>query len=93
MADWLNTPVVIIAAPAVAGVVWNIARWVVKVDLSTKDWARFTEKGFPEFAKEIREDVKQILLRLPAPSPVASASPVQLTEFGRKIAAWVEADK
>ena len=43
-----------------------------------------------KFMVEIRDDIKKIFLRLP-PVPVASSSPLKLTDFGEKIAKEFEA--
>ena len=91
MPDGLNTPLTIIVTIAVFGIMWKILQWTVKVDLERQEWMSVTETTFPALMKEIRGDIKQILLRLPPPRPVASGGPMQLTEFGQKIAAWLDA--
>ena len=93
MTDWLNTPVIVVAVLAVGALVWKIAYWVAKVDLAAKDFGAFTAKTFPAFAKEIRDDIKQILLRLPPPTPIESGSPARLSEYGRKMAAFLRAEE
>ena len=91
MQEWLETPVIVVAALAVLGILWKAARWTSKVDsdlVSLKDITR----ELKDITKELRADIKQILSRLPAP-PIAEGSPVQLTEFGKKISEWLEAKK
>ena len=78
--DWTNplTYGVMLALVSAGGaVIWKIFWWVAKIDP--------LPAGFSELAKEIRADIKQILIRLP-PASISSASPVTLTEFGEKIA-------
>ena len=84
MAQWLSTPLTIVAIVAIlTGLgtiltfVWKIGRWTNKIDSGVEQ--------FTSFAGEIRADIKQIFLRLP-PVPVAGRSPLELTEFGQGIA-------
>ena len=63
---------------AAGGAVWAVAVWVTKVNEARKGWR--------SVATEIRNDIKQIFLRLPPPRTVESGSPMQLTEFGEKVA-------
>ena len=52
------------------------------------------KEGWQTFAKEIRDDIKKILERIPPPKTLESASPLRLSEIGEKIsksmnaAAW-----
>ena len=57
-------------------------RWTTKIDTVVD--------GFSGFMAEIRDDIKQIFLRLP-PVPVAGNSPLRLTDFGVKMAAHMNA--
>ena len=85
MGDWLVTNWrLVLAVLAVASAIFAAGRWVGKVDAAVKQ--------FNEFAKEIRAQLKDIFLRLPAtPAPVSSSSPLQLTDFGRKMAEFMDA--
>ncbi len=47
-------------------------------------------ESFRSFINEIRNDIKDILKRLP-PTPVTSASPIRLTELGEKISLAINA--
>ena len=80
-----NPAVWIIAAISAGGVIFAIGRWVGAVN--------HDRKSFDAFMKEVRDDIKEILTRLSPPPPVASLSPVQLTDFGKKISATVNASK
>ena len=85
--DWSNPVtygVILTAAIAFGGVLWRIFWWVAKIDpLPTM---------FHDLATEIRSDIKKILLRLPpTPAPVASDSPLSLTEFGHRMARLMDA--
>lgn len=72
----------VIIGLAIAGLVIRLAVWYGAVNAD--------RKNFKEFMEEIRKDVNAILTRLP-PSPVASDSPLRLTEFGTEIAEAIEA--
>ncbi|MCY4505423.1 MAG: hypothetical protein OXG35_00465 [Acidobacteria bacterium] len=70
MGDWLSTPLIVTASLAVIIAVVKVIRWTATVDLKLDQFTRF--------AKEVRDDIKQIFLRLP-PVPVVASSPLQLT--------------
>ena len=76
MNEWLNTPVIVIAALALLGVLWKAAKWKGAVDND-----RSSVKAFME---EIRSDIKNILSRLD-PRTAATGSPLQLTDLGRQL--------
>lgn len=82
MADWLGTPLIVTASLAVLYAVVRVIRWTAAVDLKLGQ--------FTDFAKEVRDDIKQIFLRLP-PVPVAGSSPLRLTDFGERMADFVDA--
>ena len=92
---WLNTPVIVIAIIAVAGLVFGVGKWVGSVNTdrnSLKDNAKEDRTSFRELAREIREDIKKILGRL-SPVPVTSNSPLELTDFGRKLSNDLKAEE
>ena len=89
MADWFNTPLIVTASLAVLYAVVKVIRWTVTVDLKLDQFAGFT-KEVREELKEVRQDITQIFLRLPPP-PVAGDSPLQLTDFGEKMADFTKA--
>ncbi len=101
MGDWLNTPLIVIAAlaagSALVGVfvfVWKVSRWTSNVDgtlASLKENAERDRAAFTTVAKEVREDIKRILLYLSPRSPIESSSPYRLSEFGEEIAAKLNA--
>ena len=71
----------IVAAGALVGIgVWlfGIGKWVGAVDND--------RESFKTLMKEIRQKLDSILERLPSPKVVQESSPVQLTEFGTRIA-------
>ena len=82
MADWLSTPLIVTASLAVIIAAVKVIRWTATVDLRLDQ--------FTAFAKEVRDDIKQIFLRLP-PVPVVSSSPLQLTDFGARMADFMKA--
>ncbi len=59
-----------------AGLILGIGIWVGAVNADRKSFKTFMEK--------VERKIDRILERLPAP-PVQSASPIQLTDFGREI--------
>ena len=77
-------PSAVVALLAVAALIFKAGAWVSSVN-SDREW-------FREFMNEIRADVKSILSRLP-PSPVSGDSPLRLTEFGEKLAEWLDAEQ
>lgn len=86
-ADWVRS-IVTVAIATMALLIWLI-RWFGKHD----EW----RKGMDEFKKdtkvalaEIRDDVKDILGRLP-PSVIVGSSPLQLTALGKKVSEAVGA--
>ncbi len=81
--DWGIETWMVIIGLALAGLVIRLAVWYGAVNSD--------RKNFKEFMEEIREDIKAILSRLP-PSPVASGSPLHLTEFGEKISKEIGAE-
>lgn len=82
MADWFSTPLIVTAFLAVLITAVKVVRWTATVDLKLEQ--------FTGFAREVRDDIKLIFLRLP-PVPVAGASPLQLTDFGEKMADFMKA--
>ena len=82
MSEWWVIPSLIAAAIAAAALIFKIGRWVGSVD-SDRD-------KFRAFVIEVRDDIKEILGRLP-PVPVAGGSPIQLTDLGRKISEKLQA--
>ena len=71
--------------PAIAagiGFVFAAGKWHSSVN-SDRD-------NFKEFMQEVRQDIKEILRRMP-PVPVISDSPLRLTEFGEKLAGCLNA--
>ena len=84
MSEWLDTPLIVIATAAVLTILYRFAHWQGTVD---SDLANI--KGF---MAEIRADIKRILDRL-APAPATSNSPLVLTDFGKDLAADLDAQK
>lgn len=83
MAEWLDTPLIVMAVLAVGGLFWKAARWTAKVDSD--------RNAFGKMLATIQDDIKKILGRLP-PTAVESGSPLRLTDFGRVLAEDLGAD-
>ena len=84
---WFIIPTGILAAIGVGALIWRGGAWYGAVNTD--------RANFKEFMKEVREDLKKILQRLPEQT-TASGSPVTLTDYGKTIAedlgaqAWAE---
>ena len=76
MAEWLNTPVIVLAVLAVLGIGYKVVYWIASLDTdrkalkenAEKDRAEFKEKSDRDrseilgLVREIREDIKKIVL-------------------------------
>ncbi len=89
MADWLSTPLIVTASLAVIFAVVKVIRWTATVDLGLDRFSGFA-KEVRDDIKEVRDDIKQIFLRLP-PVSVVGSSPLQLTDFGERMADFMNA--
>ena len=80
MNEWLANPVAWVAILSMLSVVvggaFAFGTWKGKVDSD--------RASFEEFMKEVRDDIKEILGRLPSPT-VTDASQLQLTDCGKSI--------
>ena len=80
MNEWLANPVAWVASlsllSVVVGAAFAFGTWKGKVDSD--------RASFKEFMKEVRDDIKEILGRLPSPT-MTDGSPLQLTDCGRSI--------
>lgn len=83
MAQWLETPAIVLAVLAALTILWKAAHWK-----GTVDEHRTTVTSF---MKEIRDKIDRIFERLP-PVPVKRGSPLRLTDFGAQISEWLGAD-
>lgn len=83
MAQWLDNPLTYIVAVTVGGLLVKGLFWLRDVHHVKNGWQAFTQ--------EIRDDIKQILLRLPPPRPIESGSPARLTDYGLKMAEFLRA--
>jgi len=83
MPEWVSPAAIVALALAFLGAFAKFLRWTGKVDAEILNLSRITT--------EIREDIKKLFARLPAP-PVARGSPLPLTDFGKEIAQWLEAE-
>ena len=95
MLEGLN-PLWIIVGLTVVGAIVKGLFWIRDVTTAKDGWARFTKDSFPEFAKEIRDDlrqvrdqVNQILLRVS--KTIENGSPIRLSSLGEKIAIAIDA--
>ena len=90
MADWLNTPTIIIAVVAlfglgtsILGLVWKVSKWTGSVDDDRTSFKKFMEK-IDNNIEKIHEDIQRIFQRL-GPSPTGASSPIELTEYGEEL--------
>ena len=79
MPDWVTDPRTILAGiAAMAGVGY----WVGQINSD--------RKSFKEFMREVRDDIKTILNRLPPEPTAKGSSPMHLTDFGERIAKHID---
>ena len=89
IAEWLNTPVIILVVIAIAGALIGVGKWIGNVNSDRTNFKEFM-KEIRDDIRKIKDDVQQIFRRLP-PSPVNSRSPLQLNDLGERIAEDLEA--
>lgn len=77
MPEWLPVATAFTVVTALVG----IGIWIGGVNADRKNLA--------EFVREIREDIKTILSRLPPPEATGS-SPLQLTDFGKALSSGID---
>ena len=80
MNEWFANPLFLIAflslLSVAAGAIFAFGLWKGKVDSD--------RASFKEFMKEVRNDIKEILRRLPSHT-LAGGSPLRLTDLGKSI--------
>ena len=84
--DWTNPVLYVLGFTIVMALgtgLWKIFWWVAKVDAGERDFRAFT--------KEVRDDIKRILLRLDP--TLEGNSPKRLNELGLTIANRLNADE
>ena len=82
MKEWLASPQFWVLLFAVAGAIFGFGLWKGKVDSD--------RASFKEFMKEVRNDIKEILGRLPSHT-LAGSSPLRLTDLGKSISERLDA--
>ena len=86
---WINPLTILIATIAVITIIAKLAMWAEKVNQARTDFDDH-KKTLGEFMSEIRDDIKNILTRLP-PVAVVGGSPLRLTDLGRSISDTLKA--
>ena len=81
MNNWWYVSIAVLLL-AVGGIIFKFGKWTGEVN-SDRD-------RFNKFIKEVRDDIKTILSRIP-PSVVVGSSPLRLTELGGKISKEIHA--
>ena len=84
-------PIIILIILAVGTAVFYIGRWVGNVNADRTSFSEFMARIENKF-DEINKHVIEIFKRLPEPA-IAGASPLALTEFGKKISRSSNAKK
>jgi gas vesicle protein len=79
----------VIGALAVLGAAFKIGSWYAHVNADRSVFREFMQE-IRDDMRELRSDVKSILMRLPA-TPVSTESPLRLTDLGEKMSAHMEA--
>lgn len=80
--DWSNPLIYVVGGIAGIGAIWKLGEWKGRTDDSVS--------AIKDTIREIREDIKKILGRLPPPA-VEQGSPLRLTEFGEEISRRLDA--
>lgn len=90
--DWLaDYALSIMAILGVLGLIGGVIAFVYK-------WGRWTgsvdadRKTFKEFMEEVKNDIKELLRRLP-PVTTAGQSPIELTDLGKKVVTMLQPDQ
>ena len=81
MNNWWYVSIAVLLL-TVGGIIFKFGKWTGEVN-SDRD-------RFNKFIKEVRDDIKTILSRIP-PSVVVGSSPLRLTELGGKISKEIHA--
>lgn len=88
MSEWPMTAAETFAlALTIAGLLCGGAYWVSAVNHDRSTFKR----SLDSFMKEIRDDIKGILSRLPADPTAESASPLRLSDLGKSVAKELDA--
>lgn len=86
--SWLvDNAIVIIAILGCIGALGTFATFMLKFGLKVGEWKGSVDtdmNAFKTFMQEIKDDIKTILLRLPAPTR-SHESPIKLTDLGKQI--------
>ncbi len=95
MNEWFSWPIIASAVTVItiiSTLIYKILAWKIRTDNDNdndidhlKDSTDSDRKLIHDIAKEIREDIKKILVLVNPNTSIASNSPYQLTEFGEKI--------
>ena len=85
--DWVR-PIAVVIIPTIGLVIW-MSRWFGKHGEWMKTVDEFKRDTKAALA-EIRDDIKKVLAALP-PNVLGGASPVGLTDLGKKVSECVEA--
>ena len=90
-----NFIAVLIAGTLLVGVViWKVSAWKTTVDnerSTVPKSIKRLEDALSSFMVEIRQDIKNIFLRLPPPTTQAD-SPIKLSELGDRVAGEIQVD-
>ena len=82
MNEWLASPQFWVLLFAAVGTIFGFGLWKGRVDSD--------RASFKEFMKEVRNDIKEILRRLPSHT-LAGSSPLRLTDLGKSISERLDA--
>ncbi|MCY4131331.1 MAG: hypothetical protein OXF39_01645 [Nitrospira sp.] len=77
------TPIVIVIIAIIGGVV-GLIQWGANVNAD--------RKTFREFMEEVKNDIKELLRRLP-PVTTTGESPIELTDLGKKVVTMLQPDQ
>lgn len=96
MAEWLNSPTIVIAVLAAVGLIFGVGKWVGGVNSDRKGLKENADRDRSELKdiiREIRDDIKRIFERLPSPATAGGRSPLSLNELGKEVARELGAEQ
>lgn len=88
--SWFNPISIALLVIAAGHILWRIARWTHKTDQGLKDLPKAVRRIQKDLAA-VRKRVEKLFSEMPR-QPVASNSPMQLTEFGEEISKSLKAE-
>ena len=97
LSNWSSNPTIIVAVIAIIGLIWQGGRWTGRIENGLKTLEERIDSGLKTLREDMRHEhaetrrkLDTLLLRMDRTPSTAGSSPLQLTEFGKKIEAIIE---